>query len=237
MTSVKKQRAYKILCQTRKTALETHRILCEAYSNEALGKKKTTSKWHKGIQSGRTLADHDDERLGWSITLRNDSLITWVQDIIHAYHWLTVQEVQEETGTSVDSYHAILTEDVVMHWFSAKFVPKLLTEDQRIQHISVLKDYLHWANGKMSLQMRLGFMGMMEQDNSHLYGRVLIELQKPTTFESENKCWSFFIDWLIAALIMSSFQQARQLMELIIWKFWGVWLMQYGEGSRMLAKL
>lgn len=48
-----------MLCQIGKTALETHRILCEAYSTEALS-KKTTCKWHRCIQSGRTLADDDD---------------------------------------------------------------------------------------------------------------------------------------------------------------------------------
>jgi hypothetical protein len=42
---------------------------------------------------------------------------------------LTFREVAEEVGISICSCHTILTEDLGMHWVSAKFVPRLLTDD------------------------------------------------------------------------------------------------------------
>jgi AraC-like DNA-binding protein len=50
----------------------------------------------------------DDEKVGWHTTLRNDSLIAQVKDIIHVNHHLTIQKVAEETGISIGSCHAIL---------------------------------------------------------------------------------------------------------------------------------
>jgi hypothetical protein len=48
---------------------------------------------------------------------------------ILAYHYPTVQEVAEEIGISIGSCHTVLTEDLGMLWVSAKFVPRLLTDD------------------------------------------------------------------------------------------------------------
>jgi hypothetical protein len=52
-----------------------------------------------------------------------------VKSIIHANHRLTVQEVAEEVGIFIGLCLTILTEDLGMHWVSAKFVPRLLTDD------------------------------------------------------------------------------------------------------------
>jgi hypothetical protein len=45
------------------------------------------------------------------------------------YHQLTVQEVAEEVGLFIGSCHTLSTEDLGMHWVSAKFIPRLLTDD------------------------------------------------------------------------------------------------------------
>jgi hypothetical protein len=42
---------------------------------------------------------------------------------------LTVREVAEEIGISMGLCHTILMEDIGMHQVSAKFVPRLLTDD------------------------------------------------------------------------------------------------------------
>jgi hypothetical protein len=48
-----------------------------------------------------------------------------------------VQEVDIETGISTGLCHTILMEDLRKQWVSAKFLPRFLTEDQRIEHISI----------------------------------------------------------------------------------------------------
>jgi hypothetical protein len=52
----------------------------------------------------------------------------WVKEVIHENHQLTVQEV-EEVEVSNGSCHTILMKDLGVHWVSAKFVPRFLTDD------------------------------------------------------------------------------------------------------------
>jgi hypothetical protein len=72
--------------------------------------------------------------------LRNKTFIAQVKDIIWGNHWVTVQEVAEETKMSIGLLHAILTEDRGLCQVSAKLVPKLLTESQRIWCVTICQD-------------------------------------------------------------------------------------------------
>jgi AraC-like DNA-binding protein len=64
-------------------------------------------------------------------------LTAQVEDIIHANHRLTAEEVVGETGISIGSCHTILRKDLGMHQVSEKFVPSHLIQNLRIQHASI----------------------------------------------------------------------------------------------------
>ena len=59
---------------------------------------------------------------------------------------LTVQEIVAEVGISTSSVHCILTENLNLRRVSAKFVPKLLTEQQKELRKKIFKDMLDLAN-------------------------------------------------------------------------------------------
>ena len=59
---------------------------------------------------------------------------------------LTVQEIVAEVGISTGSVHSILTEDLNLRRVSAKFVPKLLTEQQKELRKEISEDMLDLAN-------------------------------------------------------------------------------------------
>ena len=59
---------------------------------------------------------------------------------------LTVQEINAEVGISTGSVHAILTEDLNLRRVSAKFVPKLLTEQQKELWKEISEDMLDFTN-------------------------------------------------------------------------------------------
>jgi hypothetical protein len=61
-----------------KTAAETHNMLCEAYSDDALS-QTMTYKWSKRFKNRRT--SMDDEHSGW--TSRSELLIARMKTIIH----------------------------------------------------------------------------------------------------------------------------------------------------------
>jgi hypothetical protein len=50
---------------------------------------------------------------------------------------LTVQEAAEEVGISKTVCHEIFTENLDMNRIAAKFVPRLLTEDQKQNRVDV----------------------------------------------------------------------------------------------------
>ena len=59
---------------------------------------------------------------------------------------VTVRELAEEVGISTGSVHSILTDVLAMQRVSAKFVPKLLTMEQKQLHVEVSQDMLDYAN-------------------------------------------------------------------------------------------
>jgi hypothetical protein len=62
--------------------------------------------------------------------------------VICGNHCLTVRGVAEEIDISVGSCHAILTKKLQMHCVSAKFVPRLLTDGQNENRVSISQDML-----------------------------------------------------------------------------------------------
>ena len=53
---------------------------------------------------------------------------------------MTVQEIADDCGISVDSWNAILTDILHMKRVCARFVPCLLTDDQHEQHQKIAHD-------------------------------------------------------------------------------------------------
>ena len=60
---------------------------------------------------------------------------------------LTVQDVADKVGISIESCHQILTEKLQMRRVSAKFVPRLLTGDQKENCVEISQELLANANG------------------------------------------------------------------------------------------
>ena len=73
----------------------------------------------------------DQPRSGRPSTCRNDENIDKFRNAINAGGRRTVDEISEITGLSWSSCQQILTEDLNMKRVSAKFVSRLLTEDQK----------------------------------------------------------------------------------------------------------
>ena len=75
-----------------------------------------------------------------------DDHIEKVRSVIRENLRLTVREVSEEVGIYKSSCHTILTEKLKMHRVAAKFVPRLLTEEQKQNRVTVSQDLLDRSN-------------------------------------------------------------------------------------------
>ena len=73
-------------------------------------------------------------------TCRNDVIMEEVKTLILANCCLTVRENGDKLGISKDSSQAILMQDLGMCRVSAKFVPRLLSEEQKRVHLDNTQD-------------------------------------------------------------------------------------------------
>ena len=88
----------------------------------------------------------EHSRPGRPSTPTNDDHVERVCAVIRGNRHLTVQ-VADEVGISIGSCHQIFTEKLQMHRVIAKFVPRLLTDDQKENCGEISQELLANANG------------------------------------------------------------------------------------------
>jgi hypothetical protein len=115
--------------------------------------------WFNCFKDSRTLAD-SDQRSGRPSTSQNPNAIENVRSLILKDRCSTVREIAAEVGIITGSAHSILTEDLHMCRVVAKFVPKLLSQEQQQLRLEVARDMLESANRDAEFLMRRGCMDM-----------------------------------------------------------------------------
>jgi AraC-like DNA-binding protein len=108
---------------------QTIRKIQQAFGDDAMGAMQI-KEWFNRFKDGRTLVD-SDQCSGRPSTSRNANDIENVCSLILEDRHMTVREIADEVGISTGSAHFILTEDLHMCRVVAKFVPKLLSQEQQ----------------------------------------------------------------------------------------------------------
>jgi len=89
----------------------------------------------------------EDPRPGRISTSTNDDHVNRVRAVISGNSRLTVRELADEIGIGIGSCHEIFTEKCQMRRVSAKFVPRLLTDDQKENRAEISQELLANTNG------------------------------------------------------------------------------------------
>ena len=82
-------------------------------------------------------------------TSRNKEVIEKVRQIVMEDCCLIIREIVEEVGIITESVHFILTDDLCMQRVSAKFIPKLLMQQQKELHVEIAQNMLDCANNDL----------------------------------------------------------------------------------------
>src|SRR5215469_1101978 len=127
-----------------KTFTETFQMLQQAYGEDCLSRTQCYE-WYQRFKSGRTSIE-DDPKSGRPSSSTGDGHIEKVRSVIRENRRLTISEVSEEVGICISSCHTILTEKLKMHRVSAKFVPRLLTEEQKQNRVTASQELLDRSN-------------------------------------------------------------------------------------------
>jgi len=119
-------------------------MLQQAYGEDCLSRTQCYE-WYQRFKSGRTSIE-DDPKSGRPSSSTGDDHIEKVRSVIRKNRHLTIREVSEEVGTCKSSCHTILTEKLKMLRVAAKSVPRLLTEEQKQNLITVSQELLDRSN-------------------------------------------------------------------------------------------
>ncbi|GFV03407.1 protein GVQW3 [Trichonephila clavipes] len=107
-----------------------------AFGEEAIS-RAWVFEWFRPFKEG-CQSVNSDPRSGRPFTSRNEDKIAQVKAVESSDRRLTVREIAQECHISVGSCDKILRKDLNMRRVSAKFVPRLLTEDQQFQRLATL---------------------------------------------------------------------------------------------------
>ena len=110
-------------------------MLQQAYGEDCLSRMQCYE-WYQRFELGRTSIE-DHPKSGRPSSTKGNDHIEKVRSSIRENRRLTVREVSEEAGICKSACHTILTEKLKMHRVAAKFVPRLLTEEQNRNRVTV----------------------------------------------------------------------------------------------------
>ncbi|KAL4119443.1 hypothetical protein QTP88_012252 [Uroleucon formosanum] len=111
-----------------------------AYGDETMSRTRVFE-WFKRFKEGRTTVE-SDEREGRPSTSRNEEMIQKIRTAIRGNRRLTIMELSNEFQISFGSVQTILTTDLNMRRVAAKFVPKLLSGEQKENRKQIATDLL-----------------------------------------------------------------------------------------------
>ncbi|GFX04117.1 protein GVQW3 [Trichonephila clavipes] len=113
---------------------ETCEMMKTAFGDEAMSRARVFE-WSRPFKEGRQ-SGNNDPRSGRPFTSRDKDKIAQVKAVVRSDRRLTVREIAQKSHITVGSCDEILRKDLNMRRVSAKFVPRLLTEDQQFQRLA-----------------------------------------------------------------------------------------------------
>ncbi|XP_050028453.1 protein GVQW3-like [Dermacentor andersoni] len=143
--------------------VETIRMIQTAFGVYSMSSTQI-KEWYNQFEDGRTSVECEP-RSGRPSTCRNDQVIAEVNAVLMRDRRVTIREIAEKVGISPVSAHSIMTEDSAMKRVAAKFVPTLLTVEQKQLRVEVSEDMLDSTNSDPDFMKTI-----ITGDESSVYG-------------------------------------------------------------------
>ncbi|UYV71886.1 hypothetical protein LAZ67_9000881 [Cordylochernes scorpioides] len=122
------------------SATDTFEMLNKAFPNNA-PKRTTVFEWHSRFKAGR-ISIEDDPRQGHPTFQRTDENVQKITDLIKENPRTTLLELEQDTGISKTTIGRIVTEDLRLKKTPAKFIPRFLTNEQKLCRLATCEDML-----------------------------------------------------------------------------------------------
>ncbi|UYV73520.1 hypothetical protein LAZ67_10003933 [Cordylochernes scorpioides] len=122
------------------SATETFEMLNKAFPNDA-PERTTVFEWHSRFKAGR-ISIEDDPRQGRPKFQRTDENVQKITDLIKENPRTTLLELEQDTGISKTTIGRIVTEDLKLKKTPAKFIPRFLTNEQKLCRLATCEDMM-----------------------------------------------------------------------------------------------
>ena len=124
--------AIKFCFKLGKNPTETYGILQTAFGASCMN-WASFFEWHKRFKEGRESV-RDDEKCGRSKEVITPELIGQIKNFMDKDPWVSVETISAPFDVNVGIVHTIIREELKMRKICAKFVPRVLREDQKERH-------------------------------------------------------------------------------------------------------
>jgi len=139
MAEVDEQRVCITFCvRLGKTGSETFEMFKQAFGDSCMSRSRTFE-WFGRFKNGRTSTANDD-RSGRSSRATTPSKVEQVRAAVNQDRSRTIHDLRAEVGVGYGSCQRILTEQLNTHRIAAKFVPRVLTQDQKDSRVVICQE-------------------------------------------------------------------------------------------------
>jgi hypothetical protein len=138
-------------------------MLHEAFGEHSLS-WTTVFEWHSCFKAG-WVSVQDYECSGWPSTSKTTENVEKIWELVQNDRRWTIHELADTVGMSYRVFQEILKENLNMRHIAAKFVPWLLTNDQKQRHVNVCLELWVKANKDPTSISRI-----ITDDESWIYG-------------------------------------------------------------------
>jgi hypothetical protein len=153
-------------------------MLQQALGNKVMGRTKCFFEWFSRFKAGQTSVE-DDERSGCLATSKTGANIEKVREAVHEDRRQSIQDIANAVGISYGSCKSILTENFNMRRVAAKFVPCLLTQDQKNRRLEVCHDLKKLVEDDPDFLSKV-----ITGDETWIYGYDPETIQQPSQWQS-----------------------------------------------------
>ena len=101
--------------------------------------------WHKRFKEGRESV-MDDERCGRSKEVRTAELMGQIKNFMDKDRCVSIETISAQFDVSVGTVHTIIHDKLKMRKICAKFVPRVLREDQKERHCHDSREMVELIN-------------------------------------------------------------------------------------------
>jgi histone-lysine N-methyltransferase SETMAR len=134
-----------------KSATEAYNLIKEAYGDLAFSRAYVFDLF-KQYKNGRVSID-DERGKCPKPKLRTDENVALVKSLVLADRRVTIESIVSDTDLSLGTVHTILHDDLGFRKVSARWVPRLLTDEHKQQHLEMARNFKrrHFTEGKRFL--------------------------------------------------------------------------------------